>query len=125
MKIIEIKVINGFYFKLIKEGKADIYWGKQLSYYADQIAKQYDTTVSAYSLIVDRNIGTTMLIPLKYETYTEDIELIKYCIEDNVLPGKCNNEMCQKCELKTVCRTTAAETLDAFIDDVVSGGFVY
>lgn len=113
--VIDIKVLHEFYMKYLLKNPDQIYWNKQISFYADQIANVYQKPVTAGAYIIDRNTANVEFIPLQYEDYLEDIEILDFCFENDILPACEDEKLCEKCQLKKLCKKEFNSVQD-FVD---------
>jgi hypothetical protein len=113
--IIEIKTLNEWFLKWILKTPSAVYWNMQLSFYADKMSELLDEEVTAAALLVCRNTANMVYMPVEYEDYKEHVAQLNAYYENDILPP-CEEDKCDKCDLKKLCKKNEFGTIAEFIE---------
>lgn len=128
VRVIEIKTLHEYYLKYLIKNPELVYWNKQLSFYADQCISMYGEDVNAGVLAVCRNTAKLHYFPIQYTDYLDDIEILEFTLQNDILPSTCDEKTCDKCELKKVCKNfdgSLSEFVNAVSDYVTERPVAY
>jgi len=120
--LLDIKTVNGWYFKSLLEGKAKLNCAKQLSYYADAVSQSLDADIAFGVLLVDRNTGAKQFFHMDYEDWRETLDALRACLDADILPPR-DEDHCSACPLKKIC-AKKFNSLSEWIKSVVESGLV-